>query len=207
MGLRVSSTLLVLSQLAVWVAADFQNKFDNITRGSDLLLQWDQINATDYPLVIHSRLINQTSQYGANSLEVNITTELNASSFLWTGVPYPLPYFETAKYEVEIWPQNWAGSKSSAPVFASTYFTIDELGVNNSGNNPTEGFNGTTILPSKPTSQPSSSHGVNNNTAIAAGLVVPVVVILAVFGFVWTQRRQKRLIEERRKQREQLCID
>lgn len=74
----------MLSQLAVWVAADFQNKFDNITRGSDLLLQWDQINATDYPLVIHSRLINQTSQYGANSLEVNITSK-NIVVQLWKG--------------------------------------------------------------------------------------------------------------------------
>ncbi|KAI1762010.1 hypothetical protein GGR53DRAFT_442830 [Hypoxylon sp. FL1150] len=202
MGSRASSILLALSRLAVRVAADFQNNFENITRGSDVLLQWDQINATDYPLVIQSRLFNQTSQYGANSLEVNITSELDTSSYLWTGVPYPLPYLETAKYEVEIW-----GSRSSAPMFASTYFTIAELGTNNNENNLAQSSNGTTPPPSKPTNQPSSTHGVNSNAAIAAGLVVPVVVILAVFGFVWTQRRQKRLIEERRKQREQLCID
>ncbi|KAI1778314.1 hypothetical protein F4818DRAFT_438481 [Hypoxylon cercidicola] len=207
MGSPVSSILLVLSQLSAWAAADFQTKFENITRGSDLLLQWDPINATDYPLVIHSRLINQTSEYGANSLEGNITVGLNESSFLWPSVPYPLPYLETAKYEVEIWPQNWAGPKASAPVLASTYFTIAESEGNHTTDDPAEGFSGTTIIPSKPTSQPSSNHGVNNNTAIAAGLVVPVVVILAVFGFVWTQRRQKRMLEERRKQREQLCIN
>lgn len=203
----MSLILLVLSQLSAWVAADFQSKFENITHGSDLLLQWDPINATDYPLVIHSRLINQTSEYGANSLEVNITTGLNTSSFLWTSIPFPLPYLETAKYEVEIWSQNWTGSKASAPVFASTYFTITEPREDHNTDNPAEGFSGTTVLPSKPTNQPSSKHGINNNTAIAAGLVVPVVVILAVIGFIWTQRRQKRVLEERRKQREQLCID
>lgn len=52
----------------------FQNEFKNITRGSDLLLRWEA-NATDYPLVLYSRLINQTSEFGANSLEVNITSK------------------------------------------------------------------------------------------------------------------------------------
>ncbi|KAI1466021.1 uncharacterized protein F4812DRAFT_465905 [Daldinia caldariorum] len=185
----------------------FQNEFKGVTRGSDLLLRWD-VNATaSYPLVVYSRLINQTSESGANSLEINITTGLNATSFLWKCVPYPLPYLATALYEVEVRPQNQVGSKGA--IASSSYFTVssesDEEDKNENGlMNP---FNETTILPSRPTNQPVSQGGVNNNTAIAAGLVVPVFVILAIFGFVWLQRRQKKIIEEKRKQREDLCID
>ncbi|KAI1402054.1 hypothetical protein F4819DRAFT_455981 [Hypoxylon fuscum] len=195
----------ILSQLLALATAGFQNDFQNITRGSDLLLQWDSINATDFPLVIRSRLINQTSEYGANSLEVNITAGLITSSFLWKNIPYPLPYLETAKYEVEVWPQKLVGSKPS--VFTSSpYFAIAELEDKSTGGSG-DSFNGTVIIPSKPTNQPVSKGGINNNTAIAAGLVVPVVVLLAVIGFVWMQQRQKRILEERRKQREELCID
>lgn len=66
--------LLILSYLWRFAKAEFQNEFNDIARESDLLLKWDPINSTDYPLVIHSRLVNQTSKYGANSLEVNITS-------------------------------------------------------------------------------------------------------------------------------------
>ncbi|KAI1650233.1 uncharacterized protein F4817DRAFT_283286 [Daldinia loculata] len=185
----------------------FQNEFKNITRGSDLLLRWEA-NATDYPLVLYSRLINQTSEFGANSLEVNITIGLNTTSFLWESIPYPLPYLETAKYEVEVWPQNQVRSKISAPAIASSsYFAIAKSDGEETVDDPINPFNGTTILPSRPTNQPTSNNGVNNNTAIAAGLLVPVFVILAVLGFVWMQRRQKKIIEEKRKQREELYID
>ncbi|KAI8963689.1 hypothetical protein F5Y11DRAFT_346141 [Daldinia sp. FL1419] len=187
--------------------SSFHNEFGDITRGSDLLLRWDA-NATDYPLIVYSRLINQTSEFGANSLEINITVGLNSTSFLWESVPYPLPYLETAKYEVEVWPQSQAGSKGSAPAIASSsYFAISKSDEDSDADDPINPFNGTTILPSRPTNQPSSNAGVNNNTAIAAGLLVPVFVILAVLGFVWMQRRQKRMIEEKKKQREELYID
>ncbi|KAI1140407.1 hypothetical protein F5Y05DRAFT_378287 [Hypoxylon sp. FL0543] len=206
MKLQQYSVFSILSLLWVVVIANFQNRFVNTIRGSDILLQWDLINSTKYPLVIHCRLINQTSQYGANSLEVNITSGLNASSFLWKSVPYPLPYLETAKYKVDIWPQNW--ERPGASAFASSPdFTIFEL----EGGKDTDGmegpFNETVIIPSKPNNQPGSNGGVNNNTAIAAGLIVPIVVILAVLGFVWMQQRQKRILEEKRKQREGLYID
>ncbi|KAI0179119.1 hypothetical protein GGR52DRAFT_291291 [Hypoxylon sp. FL1284] len=207
MRLREPSIFLALSQLFALATAGFQSTFENITRGSDFLLRWDAINGTEYPLVIHSRLINQTSEYGANSLEINITTGLNASSYLWTNVPNPLPYIETAKYELEIRSQNWARTKASEPVLASEYFTIANSKDDGDADGPTDGSDETTIIPSRPTHQPHPGHGVNSNTAIAAGLVVPVVVLLAVFGFVWTQQRQKRILEERRKQREQLCIE
>ncbi|KAI0885643.1 uncharacterized protein GGS22DRAFT_161491 [Annulohypoxylon maeteangense] len=202
------SILLMLGHLLRFSAAGFQNEFNDITRGSDLLLKWDPINSTDYPLVVHSRLINQTSQYGANSLEVNITIGLNASSFMWKNIPYPLPYLETAKYEVEVWPRDWGQSKASVSAFASSsYFTVsqsEEAEITDSLGSP---FNETIIIPSKPTTQPTSKGGINNNTAIAAGLVVPIVVLLAIFGFVLTQQRQKRILEEKRKQREDLYID
>ncbi|KAI1454524.1 hypothetical protein F4805DRAFT_460724 [Annulohypoxylon moriforme] len=202
------SIFLMLGHLWRLATAEFQNEFKDITRGSDLLLKWDPTNSTDYPLVIHSQLINQTSQYGANSLEVNITIGLNASSFLWENVPYPLPYFETAKYEVEVWPRDWGQSKTSVSAFASSsYFTISKPEEAGNVGGLGGSFNETTVIPSKPTTQPTSTGGINNNTAIAAGLVVPIVVILAVFGFVLTQQRQKRILEEKRKQREELYID
>ncbi|KAI2638937.1 hypothetical protein GGS26DRAFT_587709 [Hypomontagnella submonticulosa] len=202
------STLFIFSQLWAFTIAGFQSQFEDIARGSDVLLRWDPINDTDYPVVIHSRLINRTSEYGANSLEVNITVGLNSSSFLWKNVPYPLPYFKTAKYEVEVWPQYWAGSKALVPAFASSpYFTISESEGGVNGGDSRDPFNGTIIMPSKPNNQPVSNGGVNNNTAIAAGLVVPVVVILAVCGFIWMQQRQKRMLEEKRKHREGLYID
>ncbi|KAI0838622.1 hypothetical protein F5Y06DRAFT_296238 [Hypoxylon sp. FL0890] len=227
MTLQEYSIFLICSQLWVAVVAEFRNKFENTTRGSDLLLQWDPVDSNDYPLTICCRLINQTSDYGANLLEVNIISKeshfafaykssishivpdgLNASSFPWKSVPYPLPYLETAKYEVEIRPQNWVGPKSSVAAFASSpYFTISDLEGDVNTDSSGAPFDGTTIIPSKPTNQPSSNARVSNNTAIAAGLVVPVVVILAVFGFVSMQQRQKRILEEKRKQREELYID
>ncbi|KAI1107120.1 hypothetical protein F4804DRAFT_241935 [Jackrogersella minutella] len=197
------SCFLVFGQLWAFCIASFQNEFKNVIHESNLLLQWDSINATDYPLVIHSKFINQTSEYGANSLEVIIAIGLNDSSFLWKGVPYPLPYLNTAKYEVEVWSQNRAESKVSSPYFTISGSEGDD-GTDESGNS----FSGTIpIIPSKPTNQPVSTGGINNNTAIAAGLVVPVVAMLAIFGFVWMQQRQKRIIEEKRKQREELYID
>ncbi|KAI2473256.1 hypothetical protein F4781DRAFT_381123 [Annulohypoxylon bovei var. microspora] len=202
------STFLVLGHLWRFATAEFQNEFKDINHESDLLLKWDPTNITNYPLVIHTRLINQTSEYGANSLEVNITVGLNGSSFLWKNVPYPLPYLETAKYEVEVWPQNWGLSKASALTFASSsYFTILSSEENENTNDLGNSLNETIIIPSKPMNHSISKGGINNNTAIAAGLVVPIVVILAVFGFVWTQQRQKRILEEKRKQREELFID
>ncbi|KAI1093204.1 hypothetical protein F5B19DRAFT_167586 [Rostrohypoxylon terebratum] len=200
--------LLTLSFLWGFTTAEFQNEFKDITHESDLLLKWDPINSTDYPLIIHSRLVNQTSKYGANSLEVNITIGSNASSFLWKNVPYPLPYLQTAKYDIEIWPRDWEQSKGSVSAFASSsYFTISEPKDDENTDNQGISFNDTTVIPSKPTSHPISKGGINNNTAIAAGLVVPLVVILAVFGFVLVQQRQKRILEEKRKQREDLYID
>ncbi|KAI1211790.1 uncharacterized protein F4807DRAFT_402811 [Annulohypoxylon truncatum] len=204
LGISISWMLCHLWKLT---RADFQNEFKNITRGSDLLLRWDPTDPTDYPLVIHSRLINQTSQHGANSLEVNVTSRigLNASSFLWQSVPYPLPYLETAKYEVEVWSRDWEQSVSA---FASSpYFTISGSKEGENTDSVGNSFDDTIVIPSKPTTHPISKGGINNNTAIAAGLVVPIVVILAIFGFVLTQKRQKRILEEKRKQREELYID
>ncbi len=55
--------------------ADFQNDFQGIARGSNILLQWDPVNETDYPLMVRTRLINQTSEYGADSIEANIASK------------------------------------------------------------------------------------------------------------------------------------
>ncbi|KAI1081194.1 hypothetical protein F5B20DRAFT_77263 [Whalleya microplaca] len=207
MKIQVVSTILVWSQLGALAIASFQNDFKNVTRGSDLSLRWDQVDAAEYPLVIHAELINRTSDYHANLLELNITTGLLASSFVWESIPEPLPFLETATYKIQVRPQNWTVESESAPTFASSpYFFISEP-KDEKTDGPTALSGGTTITPAKPTSRPASGGGVNSNAAIAAGLVVPAVVILAVFGFVWMQRRQKRILEERRKQREGLYIE
>lgn len=75
MKIQVVSTILVWSQLGALAIASFQNDFKNVTRGSDLSLRWDQVDAAEYPLVIHAELINRTSDYHANLLELNITSK------------------------------------------------------------------------------------------------------------------------------------
>ncbi|KAI2625872.1 hypothetical protein GGR54DRAFT_593340 [Hypoxylon sp. NC1633] len=206
MKLRPISVVSLLSHLWSLTAAEFRNRFQGITHGSDLLLQWDPVDAADHPLVIHSRLINQTGEYGVNALEVTITADLNSTSFLWQSAPYPLPFFESAKYEVEVWSQNWVPTTSKPAFATSSYFTISEP-KDEDANGSNSPLNGSMMIPSNPTIQPLSNGGVNNTTAIAAGLVVPVVVILAILGFIWTQQRQKKIVEEKRKQRENLYID
>ncbi|OTB09114.1 hypothetical protein M426DRAFT_18496 [Hypoxylon sp. CI-4A] len=203
-----TSIFLALSQLCAYAAASFSSSSKSVNHGSDFLLQWDAVNVTDYPLTIRTRFINQTSQYGVNSLEADITTGLNATAFLWENVPYPLPYLDTALYEVEIWSQSSTGSTASEKAFASSsYFKISDIPESRPSGGIGDSSNETIIIPSNPSDRPASKGGVNNNTAIAAGLVVPVVVILAVLGFVWMQQRQKRAIEEKRKQRGELYID
>ncbi|KAH9900138.1 hypothetical protein F4778DRAFT_740279 [Xylariomycetidae sp. FL2044] len=207
MYFRAITSLLVLDLCRI-ATASFQNPFRNVTRGSELKLVWDGVDTTEYPLAIHARLLNGTSEYGANSLEVNITVGLNASSYIWRSIPYPLPYLEMATYEVEIRPQKWTGP-GSPPVFGSSpYFTIAEVeyeGPFDSGGLSSDKID---FLSSIPTDSPKSqSNGINNDTAIAAGLIVPVIVALSVFGLLYMMRRQKKLQDEKAKQREEMVID
>jgi hypothetical protein len=54
--------------------ASFHSNFNNVTEHTDLLLEWDPVNATDYPLLINVRVLNKTSDNEVNLLEVNITS-------------------------------------------------------------------------------------------------------------------------------------
>ncbi|GAW25315.1 hypothetical protein SAMD00023353_0403120 [Rosellinia necatrix] len=54
--------------------ASFRNDFSHVTRNTDVLLQWDGADATDYPLVIHVRVLNKTSDHEVNSLEADISS-------------------------------------------------------------------------------------------------------------------------------------
>lgn len=74
MKLRTSH-ILALGYSWERVTASFHNNFDNVTRHTDLLLEWDGVNATDYPLVINVQVVNKTSDRKANILELNITSE------------------------------------------------------------------------------------------------------------------------------------
>lgn len=70
-----------------------------------------------------------------------------------------------------------------------------------------QSMNGTYVPPTEPL-EPSGSHGpYNSNAAIAAGLVVPLVVLISIFVFVYMQRRQKQIREEREKARVGLVIE
>ncbi|KAI8633686.1 hypothetical protein F5Y19DRAFT_470928 [Xylariaceae sp. FL1651] len=186
--------------------AAFHNNFDNVTRHTDLLLEWDPVNTTDYPLLIHARLMNKTSDHEVNSFDINITTGLEDNFFLWRDLPYPLPFLSTATYELHVRPQlEPGGMVSELDIVSSPLFAITEQEGDDSNRWPAA--NGTSNPPSKPTQPSHTSERPNSNTAIAAGLVVPLVVGISVFVFLWMQRRQKRIAEERRKEREGLVID
>ncbi|KAI5926994.1 hypothetical protein F4810DRAFT_421261 [Camillea tinctor] len=191
--------------LSTLVEAGFQNSFRNVTQRSDLLLQWEPTDENDYSIAIHARLLNRTSKYEANSIEMDIATGINSTSFLWQSVPYPLPYLRTATYEIEIRPMGQLGEEQITILTSSPYFMIAPEDQNRDQSMPS---NESFIIPPIPTDEPSSGNGrINNNAAIAAGLVIPVVVALAVIGFLWVQRRQRRSLEESRKRREALVIE
>ncbi|KAI1502797.1 hypothetical protein F5X99DRAFT_426664 [Biscogniauxia marginata] len=198
--------ILVLSYLWALGAAEFQSSFKNVTQGSDLLLRWEPVDDAAYPLAIHAKLLNRTSEYGANSIEMDITAGINGTSFLWQSVPYPLPYLQTATYEIELRPMRLLEVEAPVPVLASSpYFMI--TGAEDENGDESRPLDENTIMPSVPTDKPNPNTGINNNAAIAAGLVIPVVVALAVIGFIWVHRRQKKSLEAKRKQREALVIE
>ncbi|KAI0601235.1 hypothetical protein F4775DRAFT_436418 [Biscogniauxia sp. FL1348] len=204
---RVSVTaLLLLSTLLASVRAGFLSSFKNVSQRSDLLLQWDPIDEHDHPLAIHAKLLNRTSKYGANSIEMDIAVGIDGTSFLWQSVPYPLPYLRTATYEVELRAINSLEEEEPGAILVSSpYFIIAPEDTNRDGSTP---YNESFIMPPISTDEPNSSAGgINSNAAIAAGLVIPVVVALAVIGFLWVQRRQRRSLEENKRRREELFIE
>ncbi|KAI0019333.1 hypothetical protein F4780DRAFT_780557 [Xylariomycetidae sp. FL0641] len=203
--------------------AGFMNSFGNMTQGSDLQLRWAAGDSAASPsIVVYTRLLNRTGDHTANSLELNITVQSNTTtSYLWENVPSPLPYLETAMYEVEVRPQQWTDAGSRAPVFAaSSFFSIaeahddelsddEETDDSDTDDEPSTSITNVSvpIASSKPMGSSHSGAGINNNAAIAAGLIAPVIVALAVFGLIWVQRRQRKMLEQKRKQREELTID
>ncbi|KAI0406001.1 hypothetical protein F4802DRAFT_128980 [Xylaria palmicola] len=187
--------------------ASFRNGFSGVTQHGDLLLEWDRADATDYPLVIHARVMNKTSDYEVNMIETDITVGLTDDSFLWEDLPSPLPFFSNATYELQVLPQQQAGGVISEPVIASSpSFTIKPPDENDSDSGQTTTYGTEGPVP-RPTGLPHADGRPNENTAIAAGLVVPLVVGVAVFVFLRMYRRQRRIREERRKERAGLVID
>ncbi|KAI1494989.1 hypothetical protein F5X96DRAFT_337284 [Biscogniauxia mediterranea] len=200
---RLNTTaFLLLSNLSALVRAGFLSSFKNVTRGSDFLLQWEPVDGNDHPLAIHAKLLNRTSEYGANSIEMDIATGINGTLFLWQYVPYPLPYLRTAMYEVELRAVKILGEDEPATVLASSpYFIIAPENTNRDGSTS---YNESFIMPQTPIDEPDSK--INSDAAIIAGLVIPVLVAFAVIGYVLTQRRQRRSLENR-KRREALVIE
>ncbi|KAI1745184.1 hypothetical protein F4680DRAFT_443661 [Xylaria scruposa] len=186
--------------------ASFYNSFDHVTQHTDLLLEWDRANATDYPLVIHARILNKTSDRQVNTIEADIASGLISDSFLWEDLPFPLPFLSTASYELRILRQQRAEDATFRPFASSPPFTIlSPIEGDNNGWQTTT--NETTTDNPEPT-KPSHSDGrPSSSTAIAAGLVVPFVVGISVSVFLWMQRRQRRVMAERRKERAGLVID
>ncbi|KAI1126335.1 hypothetical protein F5Y10DRAFT_267219 [Nemania abortiva] len=202
----------------------FHNSFSDVTLHSDLLLEWDRVNAANYPLIIRARVLNKTSDYNVNTIEAEISSELGVfetvlravdddlgelieNSFLWKDIPFPLPFLSTAAYELQILGQKQVGDTAPEPVIAySPSFTIiPQREDENNGWQTT--INGTTGDPLEPTNSPHSDGPPSSSTAIAAGLVVPFVVGVSAFVFLCMRRRHKRILEERRKEREGMVID
>ncbi|KAI0426567.1 hypothetical protein F5Y09DRAFT_351102 [Xylaria sp. FL1042] len=203
--------LFMLGDFWGFITASFHNDFTDIRRHTDLLLEWDHADATAYPLVIHVRVLNTTSDSKVNIFETNISIGLIDDSFLWIDLPSPLPFLATATYEVQVLPQKEIGNILSGLIIASStpFFILpeseDEDGSDGSGWQIT--INGTA---SQPPGSANSSHSDgrhNKSTAIATGLVVPFVVGVSVFVLLRMQRRRKRTLEERRKERETLVIE
>ncbi|KAI1350665.1 hypothetical protein F5Y01DRAFT_305158 [Xylaria sp. FL0043] len=203
------SYLFMLGNFWGFATASFHNNFTNIRRHTDLLLEWDHADAIAYPLVIHVRVFNRTDDHKVNTFETNISTGITDNSFPWDDLPSPLPFFATATYELQVLPQEQIGSTVSDLVIASStpfYILPENEEEDGSSGWPTT-INGTASQPSEPANSSHSDGRPSSSTAIAAGLVVPFVVGISVFVFLCMQRRRKRTLEERRKERETLVID
>ncbi|KAJ2987423.1 hypothetical protein NUW58_g4517 [Xylaria curta] len=201
--------VLVLSYFWELAMASFRNNFSNVTRHTDLLLEWDHSDATEYPLVIHAIVLNKTDGYGVNAIEADISIGLTDGSFLWGDLPFPLPFLSTATYKLQVLSQQHAGGMMPHVVVASSPpFTILPGPVDQNGGNTWQPTTDETANePPGPTNSSHSEGRPNSDTAIAAGLVVPFVVGIAAFIFLWVRRRQKRVMEEQRKARAGLVID
>ncbi|KAI0474385.1 hypothetical protein F4859DRAFT_514917 [Xylaria cf. heliscus] len=199
--------LLALVYLWELAAASFYHTFDDVTQHTDMLLQWDHANAADYPLVIHARVLNKTNDLEVNTIEADVATGLTNDSFLWRDLPFPLPFLPTAMYELWVLRQPPAGDAMPGLVVASSPpFTI--LSQDEDDNNDWQTTANETATDSPEPTHSSHWNGrPNSSTAIAAGLVVPFVVGISITAFLCMQRRQKRIREERRKERAGLVID
>ncbi|KAI0554582.1 hypothetical protein F4679DRAFT_579608 [Xylaria curta] len=188
--------------------ASFHNSFDHVTQHTDLLLEWDHANATDYPLVIHARILNKTSDREVNTIEADIASGLISDSFLWEDLPFPLPFLSTATYELRVLRQQRAEDATFRPFASSPPFTVLSPIEDDNNGSQTVWITMTTNKTTTDNSEPSHSDGrPSSSTAIAAGLVVPFVVGISVSVFLWMQRRQRRIVTERRKERAGLVID
>ncbi|KAI1421108.1 hypothetical protein F5Y12DRAFT_718807 [Xylaria sp. FL1777] len=218
--------LLMLVDLGGCATASFHNSFSDIRRNTDLLLEWDRVNATDYPLVIHVRALNITSDHKVNTFETDISSEsgiadegsrvidnstagLTDNSFLWRGLPSPLPFLSTATYDLQILCQPQVGDTTSELVIASStpFAILPEEGDGDDSGGWQTTINGTASDPPESENSSHSDGRPNSSTAIAAGLVVPLVVGISVFVFLRVRKRRKRTLEERRKERATLVID
>ncbi|KAI0442450.1 hypothetical protein F4803DRAFT_376534 [Xylaria telfairii] len=197
--------LAYLWQLAM--ASSFHNDFKDVIQHTNVLLEWDHANAADYPLVIHARVLNKTSDSEVNTIEADIATGLIDDSFVWGDLPFPLPFLSTATYELRVLRQQQAGDTTSGLlVVSSPPFNI--LSQDGDDNNDWQTTTNKTATESPEPTNPSHSDGHPSSiTAIAAGLVVPFVVGISVSVFLYMQRRQKRTREARRKERAGLVID
>ncbi|KAI1751305.1 hypothetical protein F4782DRAFT_189555 [Xylaria castorea] len=199
--------LLALALLWQFAMASFYNSFDYVTRHTDVFLEWDHANGVDYPLVIHARVLNKTSDTEVNTIEADIATGLTNDSFLWGDLPLPLPFLSTATYELRVLRQQQAEDATTFGLVASSPpFTI--LSRNKDDDNGWQTTTNETASDSPEPTNPSHSNGrPSSSTAIAVGLVVPFVVGISVSVFLWVHRRQKRIMAERRKERAGLVID
>ncbi|KAI1365763.1 hypothetical protein F5Y08DRAFT_167164 [Xylaria arbuscula] len=200
--------LLLLGDIQITVMASFQTNFSRITQHTDLLLEWEAVKATDYPLALHLSVFNVTDDQRVNTFEADIATELTGNSFLWNDLPSPLPFLPSATYELHLLrqvslenPEPGAVITSSAPFNISSEIEggDDDRGWQTATSEPAS-------TPSKPANPNASEHS-NNSTAIAAGLVVPFVVGISIFVLTRMQRRRKKILAERRKERQTLVID
>lgn len=210
MGPSELRVVAVLASMAGVSLAGFITPFTEVEHGQRLEVSWERLAAEDLPVYILGKVFNATDS-GVNMFQTNISTDLTDSAFMWTNIPYPLPYIPGAQYELEVISQKPSDGiddddDESAPTLAKTdLFTIGRGGDSSSdGRRPT--FD--------PLGQPEQSEephvGPSTVVIVAAVCVSLGIPILIAIGFwFWCMRRQRKRLqyEETRRRRYDTIIE
>lgn len=206
--MQLTSLLRALvSRADVPATKSFSTSFTNVTEGNHIQLQWDPVDPAMYPLAISVRLINRTDNGMANGMQMGLTNLIASSNLTWASPPFPLPYFESALYALEIRPSKWNATEAAPVLVKSDFFAISrKQQTKATGSSPNPATNSSTANGNTNTSGGQTGP---NTVAIAVGLAVGIPVIIAA-GFLFhllRKRRQRVQAEILKKRKAELVIE